>query len=108
MIITTTSTVEGKRISEYLGLVYGEQVNGIDFLRDIGASIRNVFGGRSSGYEEEIIQTRKECMEEMEKRARELGADAVVGVKFEYEFLGAESNMVFLHVAGTAVRLRQE
>lgn len=108
MILTTTEKIEGKKVSEYLGLVYAEQVNGINCLKDFGASIRNVIGGRSSGYEKEIIQTREDCLLELEQRASAMGADAVIGIRFEYAFLGVENNMAFLHIVGTAVRLRDE
>ncbi|MDO5715446.1 MAG: YbjQ family protein [Tissierellia bacterium] len=104
MILTTTDHIEGRKIKEYIGLVFGEQVNGIDFVKDIGAGFRNFVGGRSKGYEDEVILTRQECLREMEERASKLGADAIVGIKVEFEALGA-GNMIFLNISGTAVKL---
>ena len=79
MIVTTTNSVEGYQITDYLGIVTGEAVSGINMFRDLGAGIRNVFGGRSAGYEEELQQARNEVLAEMQQRAEALGADAVVG-----------------------------
>ena len=79
MIVTTTNSVEGHQITDYLGIVTGEAVSGINMFRDLGAGIRNVFGGRSAGYEEELQQARNEVLAEMQQRAEALGADAVVG-----------------------------
>lgn len=105
MIITTTPTVEGRRIRQYKGLVFGEVVSGVNFLRDIAAGIRNVFGGRSKGYEEELIRGREEAIEEMAAKAQALGADAVVGVDVDYEVLGPSGDMLMITVSGTAVIL---
>ena len=83
MIITTTPSVEGRAIAEYRGIVFGEVISGINFLKDIAAGLRNIFGGRSQGYEEELLAARDQALREMEQRARDLGCDAVVGVKMD-------------------------
>lgn len=106
MIITTTQSIEGREISEYMGIVFGEVVSGVNFLRDLGAGLRDFFGGRSSGYENELMRAREEALEEIEERARRLGADAVVGCKMDYEVLGQNGSMLMVTVSGTAVRLR--
>lgn len=106
MIITTTSNVEGRQIAEYRGIVFGEVIAGINFLKDIGAGLRNIFGGRSKGYEEELLMARDQALAELQQRAQELGCDAVVGVKMDYESLGADGGMLMVTCSGTAVRLK--
>lgn len=103
MIITTTPAVEGKRIIEYRGIVFGEIVSGVNFVKDIAASFSNFFGGRSGSYEEELIQARQNALNEMEQRAASLGANAVVGVDIDYEVLGADNGMLMVTASGTAV-----
>lgn len=103
MITTTTPTIEGQRIIEYKGVVFGEVVSGVNFVRDIKASFSNFFGGRSGSYEEELIQTRQNALREMENRASALGANAVVGVDIDYEVLGADNGMLMVTASGTAV-----
>ena len=105
MILTTTPSVEGRTIREYNGVVFGEVITGVNFIRDLAASIRNVIGGRSGSYEEELIKARNQAMEELEQRARELGADAVVGIDVDYEVLGADNGMLMVTASGTAVKL---
>lgn len=102
MIITTTPSVEGREIRGYRGLVFGEAVAGVNLVRDFGASIRNVVGGRSSGYEEELRRAREDALYDMQADAEDLGADAVVGVSFDYEF---QNGMLMVSVSGTAVVL---
>ena len=80
MIITTTPTIEGRTIIEYKGIVFGEIVSGVDFVKDIAASFTNFFGGRSGSYEGELIQARQQALDELRQRALAMGADAVVGV----------------------------
>ncbi len=104
MITTTTATVEGYRISGYYGIVFGEVITGINVVRDIGASIINIVGGRSSGYEDELLKARSEAIAEMEQRASAMGAHAIVGVDIDYEVLG-QGNMLMVSVSGTAVTL---
>jgi len=103
MIISTTPSLEGKRIIEYKGIIFGEVISGVDFIKDFAAGLTNFFGGRSGSYEGELIQARENAIEEMEKRARDLGANAVVGVDIDYEVLGQANNMLMVTASGTAV-----
>lgn len=105
MIVTTTGSVEGRTIVSYEGIVFGEVISGINFLKDLGAGMRNFFGGRSQGYEDEILQARENALDEMVNRATQMGADAVVGVKMDYETLGADNGMIMVTCSGTAVKL---
>ena len=105
MIVTTTPSVEGYRITGYYGIVFGEVITGINFLRDFGAGIRNIVGGRSEGYEQELTQARSEALAELEQRAAALGAHAVVGVDIDYEVLGADNGMLMVTASGTAVQI---
>ena len=104
MIVTTTPSVEGYKVAGYYGIVFGEVITGINFLRDFGAGIRNIVGGRSQGYEEELQQARTEALAELEQRAAALGAHAVIGVDVDYEVLG-QGNMLMVSASGTAVTL---
>ena len=97
MIVTTTTSVENRTITSYEGIVFGEVITGINVLKDIGAGLRNVFGGRSKGYEE--------ALNEMADRAKKRGCDAVVGVKMDYEVLGSDNGMLMVTCSGTAVKL---
>ena len=107
MIITTTNNVPGMEIVEYKGLATGEVVAGINFIKDIGAGLRNFFGGRSQGYEDEIIQARTEALKELEARAAAMGANAVIGVRIDFDALGSNgNNMLLVTVTGTAVVVR--
>ncbi|NLY86584.1 MAG: putative heavy metal-binding protein [Tissierellia bacterium] len=103
MITTTTPTIEGKRIVEYKGIVFGEVIAGVNFIKDFAASLTNFFGGRSGSYEGELIEARENAIREMETRAMRLGANAVVGVKIDYEVLGQGGNMLMVTASGTAV-----
>lgn len=105
MIVTTTPSVEGRRITEYKGVVFGEVIAGVNFVKDFVAGLSNFFGGRSGTYEEELINARQQALDEMEQRAVQLGADAVVGVDIDYEVLGADNGMLMVTASGTAVRL---
>ena len=105
MIVTTTPSVEGRRITEYKGVVFGEVIAGVNFVKDFVAGLSNFFGGRSGTYEEELINARQQALDEMEQRAAQLGADAVGGVDIDYEVLGADNGMLMVTASGTAVRL---
>ena len=105
MILTTTPAIEGRTIVEYKGVVFGEVVAGVNFIRDIKASIRNIIGGRSGSYEDELIKARTQAMDEMANRAIRLGADAVVGIDIDYEVLGQDNGMLMVTASGTAVKL---
>lgn len=108
MVITTTTDIKGYHISDYKGIVFGEVISGVNFLKDIGAGLRNIFGGRSAGYEEELTAAREQALAEMEQRAKALGAEAVVGVKMDYEVLGADNGMLMVTCSGTAVTLEAD
>ena len=103
MIVTTTPAIEGRRSVEYKGIVFGEVVSGVNFVKDIAASFSNFFGGRSGSYEEELITARQNALAEMQQRASQLGANAVVGVDIDYEVLGADNGMLMVTASGTAV-----
>lgn len=105
MLSTTTQNVEGRKIKEYYGIVFGEVVAGVDFIKDFTAGLSNFFGGRSGTYEDELIKAREDAISEMEQRAERLGANAVVGVKLDYEVLGANNGMLMVTASGTAVHL---
>ena len=105
MILTTTPSVEGRTISEYKGVVFGEVVAGVNFIRDFKASIRNFIGGRSGSYEDELIKARTQAMNEMSERAARMDADAVVGIDIDYEVLGEGGGMLMVTASGTAVKL---
>lgn len=105
MIITTTPTVEGRRITEYKGIVFGEVIAGVNVVKDIAASFSNFFGGRSGPYESELINAREQALYELEQRALQLNADAVVAVDVDYEVLGSDNGMLMVTASGTAVRL---
>ena len=103
MIITTTPSVEGKRIVNYFGIVFGEVITGVNVIKDFAAGLSNFFGGRSTTYEEELMNARHQALAEMEQRAYQLGANAVVGVDIDYEVLGADNGMLMVTASGTAV-----
>lgn len=106
MILTTTPTVEGRTIIEYKGIVFGEVISGVNFIKDIKASLRDIVGGRSGSYEEELINARTQALRELEERARQMDADAVVGIDIDYEVLGQSGSMLMVSVSGTAVKLQ--
>lgn len=103
MIVSTTPTLEGKKITEYKGIVFGEVVAGVDFIKDFAAGLTNFFGGRSGSYEGELIEARENAIAEMKQRASAMGANAVVGVDLDYEVLGQANNMLMVIASGTAV-----
>ena len=103
MVVTTTNAVEGRKVVEYKDIVFGEVITGINFFKDIGAGLRNMFGGRSQGYEDELCNARNEALQEMKQRAASLGANAVIGVDIDYEVLGADNGMLMVTASGTAV-----
>jgi uncharacterized protein YbjQ (UPF0145 family) len=105
MIITTTSTIEGKPAREYLGIVMGETIVGAHIFRDILAGIRDIVGGRSKSYEDALRGARQEALREMANNAASLGADAVLGVDIDYEVVGPRGGMLMVTCAGTAVKL---
>ncbi len=106
MIVTTTPSVEGKMIVDYKGIVCGEVITGVNFVKDIMAGLRDVFGGRSGTYEEELIAARENAISEMVSRAQSMGANAVVGIDIDYEVLGQNGSMLMVSASGTAVVVR--
>ncbi len=102
MIVTTTPSIEGRKITEYRGIVTGEAILGANIFRDLFANIRDVIGGRSGAYEQELAKARKTALVEMEERAAEVGATAIVGVDLDYEVI---NQMLMVTASGTAVVL---
>jgi len=103
MQLSTTPTLEGQPIRQYLGVVTGEAIIGANILKDMFASIRNVVGGRAGAYERSLADAREVAMEEMEEQAQKLGANAIVGIDIDYEVLGSDNGMLMVCVSGTAV-----
>ena len=103
MLITTTPSFEGKRIVEYKGIVFGEVVSGVNFIKDFMGGLRDIVGGRSGTYENELADARDKAVEEMLNRAKKMGANAVVGEDVAYEVLGEKNGMLMVSVSGTAV-----
>jgi uncharacterized protein YbjQ (UPF0145 family) len=105
MIVTTTHTFEGNTISEYLGLVSGEVILGANLFKDMFAGIRDIVGGRSKAYEEELTKAKETAVAEMCERAKAMGANAVIGVDLDYETVGGKGSMLMVAAAGTAVKI---
>lgn len=105
MIITTTPSVDGKEVGEYLGVVTGEAILGANIFRDIFANIRDIVGGRSTAYERELTQAREVALRELQENAVALGANAVIGVDLDYEVIGKGGSMLMVSASGTAVKL---
>jgi len=103
IIITTTPSIEGKRITRYHGLVVGEAILGANLFKDLFASIRDIVGGRAAAYEQELQKARRIAMDEMRQQAKDLGANAVVGVDLDYEVVGQGGSMMMVTICGTAV-----
>ncbi len=103
MLISTTPTLEGKRIVTYLGLVSGEAILGANVFRDVFASVRDIVGGRSGAYEQELRRAKEIAVQEMTEQASALGATAVVGVDLDYETIGSNGSMLMVSASGTAV-----
>ena len=105
MIITTTPSVEGHAVEEYLGIVSGEAIMGANLFKDIFAGIRDIVGGRSGAYEEELRRAKELAMAELRDNARLLGADAILSVDLDYETVGQNGSMLMVTASGTAVKL---
>jgi uncharacterized protein YbjQ (UPF0145 family) len=103
MIVTTTQSIQGHNIREYKGIVSGEVIFGLNFVKDLFASVRDFVGGRSNTYEEAMIEGRLTAQREMEQRAAQMGANAVVGVSYGYETVGSNGSMLLISISGTAV-----
>ncbi len=105
MITTTTPTVEGYAVEGYLGIVSGEAVMGANMFKDMFAGIRDIVGGRSGAYEEELRKAKELAIQEMQDNARNLGANAILSVDLDYETIGANGSMLMVSASGTAVRI---
>lgn len=105
MITTTTSSIEGRPISQYLGLVSGEAVMGANIFRDLFAGIRDIVGGRSGSYENVLRGGRDQALSEIIEEGQRLGADAIVGIAIDYEAVGSSDSMMMVVITGTAVKL---
>ena len=103
MLITTTSTLQDRKITQYHGIVSGEAILGANIFKDLFAGIRDIVGGRSAAYERELQRAREVALQELQDRAAELGANAVVGVDLDYEVLGQANSMLMVSASGTAV-----
>ncbi|HWQ89567.1 MAG TPA: heavy metal-binding domain-containing protein [Desulfitobacteriaceae bacterium] len=103
MILTTTPSIEGRKIVSYLGVITGEAIMGANIVRDFMASITDVIGGRSGAYEEKLQDARQVALQELESRAAGLGANAVVGIDLDYEVVGQSGSMLMVSASGTAV-----
>ena len=103
MILTTTPSIEGKTIKQYHGIVIGEAVMGANIFKDLFASIRDIVGGRSGSYEDELTKARQIAFRELEQEARKMGANDVVGIDLDYEVLGDKNSMLMVSMSGTAV-----
>ncbi len=105
MIVTTTPSVESQPVAQYLGIVSGEAIMGANMFKDMFAGIRDIVGGRSGAYEEELRKAKDIALSEMEDNARNLGANAILSVDLDYETVGSNGSMLMVTASGTAVRL---
>ncbi len=103
VLVTTTPSLDGRRITRYLGIVTGEAIVGANIFRDLFASVRDIVGGRAGAYENVLASARETALAEMTAAAAKLGANAVVGVDLDYETLGSGGSMLMVTAAGTAV-----
>ena len=103
MILSTTPTIEGRTIREYKGVVTGETIIGANFVKDLFAGIRDIVGGRSASYQKVLREAKNTSMNEMMDRAREMGANAIVGIDIDYETIGESNSMLMVATSGTAV-----
>ena len=108
MIRTTTNTLEGREIEEYLGVVIGEAILGANILKDLFGAVRDIVGGRAGAYEDELGKARDIAFQEMEQEAVILGANAVIGIDIDYEVVGQNGGMMMVSVSGTAVKVKPE
>lgn len=105
MIVSTTNTIEGKTITSYKGIVFGESIIGANIFKDFLAGIRDIVGGRSGSYEGVMVEARENALREMEQRAAAMGANGIIGIDLDYEVLGAQNGMMMVTCSGTAVVL---
>lgn len=107
IIVTTTDSIEGREVAEYCGIVAGEAIMGANIFKDMFAGIRDIVGGRSAAYEGELSSAKEMALNDMEERAKALGADAIVGVDLDYETISGKVTMLMVICNGTAVKLKQ-
>ena len=105
MLLTTTNTIEGRPIKNYLGIVTAETIIGANIIKDIFAVVRDVVGGRSGTYEKVIEQAKEDALRELAEKAQGIGANAIVGVDLDFETIGGNGSMLMVIASGTAVRL---
>lgn len=105
MITTTTNTIEGRRVRQYIGLVTGEAIMGANMFRDFMAGLTDLVGGRSGTYESKFAEARETAIQELQEEAQRKGANAVVGIDIDYQVLGANNGMLMVTATGTAVKL---
>ena len=103
MILTTTNTLENKKVSQYLGIITGEAIIGANLFKDLFASVRDIVGGRSASYERVLREAKDNALRELEENARKLGANAVIGIDLDYETIGNNGSMLMVSASGTAV-----
>lgn len=103
MILTTTPTVEGKRVTRYLGIVAGETIMGANIFRDFMAGLSDILGGRAAAYEEKLDEARRVALQEMTAKAQAMGANAIIGIDIDYEVVGNSGSMLMVSSSGTAV-----
>ena len=106
MIRTTTPTLQGREITDYLGIVVGEAILGANIFKDIFGMVRDIVGGRAGAYEDEMGKARDIAFQELEAEAAAMGANAIVGIDLDYEVIGTKGGMMMVSVSGTAVRVR--
>lgn len=105
MIVSTTNTLDGKRVAEYLGIVSGETIIGANIMRDFTSAIRDVIGGRATAYERSLQEAKETAMREMIEQAQAMGANAILGVDLDFETVGQGGSMLMVSASGTAVIL---
>ena len=105
MILTTTNTIEGQPIQQYLGVISSETIIGANIFKDIFAGLRDIVGGRSGTYERVIQEAKQAAMSELQQKAQQLGANAIVGIDLDFETVGGKGSMLMVVASGTAVRV---
>jgi uncharacterized protein YbjQ (UPF0145 family) len=105
MIVTTTNTLDGQPVQQYLGIVCGEAILGANLMKDLFAGVRDLVGGRSQTYERELTRARELALTEMQDAAQALGANAVIGVDIDYETVGGGGSMLMVTASGTAIKV---
>lgn len=105
MLLATTPIIEGKTITKYCGIVAGEAILGANVFKDLFAGLRDIVGGRSATYERELQNARQIALQELEQKAEQLGANAVIGIDLDYEVIGQGGSMLMVAASGTAVKI---